>query len=451
MVETLLDLTPEGEIGPKLAEKWEVSPCVTVFTLTLRRGIRFHDGEPLNAEAVKVNFERRLDPKAATPMRFLVAPIKSVTVVDEYTVRMETTKPFAAMLGNLTHTTNSIQSPAALKASWDKPLPKPVGTGPFIMKERIPGDRVTMVRNENYWGEKAKLDEVVWRVIPDDAARMVALEAGEVHVAVRVPPLDIPRLEADPEIYVDHTSSIRTIYIGFNTLVEPFDDIRVRQALNYAVNKEAIVKYVLGGVGRVSDAPISPGIFGYHPIMTYEYNPEKAKALLAEAGYPDGFEIAMHFSPGRYYMDAPVVTAAVADLLKVGVKVEIITMEWGTFLPFIIRPAAEAEHKMFLLGWGCITGDADYGLFPLFRSEERFNLAFYKNERVDELLTLGRTTADPEVRKSAYKEAMAIIMDEAPWLFLHSESQATGIRANVKDLWVHPTERVMAHTAWIGR
>lgn len=453
MVETLLKMTPEGEIVPHLAEKWEVSAEATVFTLTLRKGIKFHDGEALNAEAVKVNFDRRLDPEAATAMGFLVAPIKTVSVVDEYTVKIETTEPCGAMLATLTHSTNGIQSPAALKASWDKPLPKTVGTGPFVFEEWLPGEKLTMVRNEDYWGEKAKLSELVFKVIPDDAARVVALETGEVDVIVRIPPLDIPRLEADPEIYIDNTASVRTIFIGFNILMEPFGDKRVRQALNYAVDKEAIVKYMLGGIGRVSDAPISPGIFGYHSTMTYEYNPEKAKALLAEAGYPDGFETTLHPAVGRYYMDVSVATAVAADLLKVGVKADIKMMDWATYIGFVLREPDVAEHKMYLLGWGTITGDADYGLFPMFHSEEvrpiGFNLGVYKNEKVDELLEIGRKTADPELRKSAYKEAIAIIMDDAPWLFLHSESQITGIRANVKGLVVHPTERVMAHNAWI--
>ncbi|MEW6375816.1 MAG: ABC transporter substrate-binding protein, partial [Thermodesulfobacteriota bacterium] len=167
-------------------------------------------------------------------------------------------------------------------------MTKPVGTGPFMFKEWVPGNKFVMVRNENYWGKKPLLQEVTWRVIPDDASRVVALETGEVHVAVRIPPFDIPRLKANPKLSVIGAPSVRTIFLGFNALKEPFHDKRVRQALNYAVNKEAIVKHMLGGVGRVSDAPISPGIFGYTPIKTYEYSVEKAKALLAEAGFPKG-------------------------------------------------------------------------------------------------------------------------------------------------------------------
>ncbi len=453
MVEPLLELTPKGEIVPRLVEKWEVSADATEYTLKLKKGIKFHDGQPFNAEAVKVNFDRRLDPKAATKFGFLVAPIASVAVADEFTVKIKTKVPFAALLSNLTHQANGMQSPAALKASWEKPLTKPVGTGPFMFKEWVPGNRFVMVRNDAYYGVKPLLSEVTFRVIPDDASRVVALETGEVHVAVRIPPFDIPRLKANPKIGIIHSPSVRTIYLGFNALKEPLNDKRVRQALNYAVNKQAIVKHVLGGVGRVSDAPVSPGIFGYASIQTYEHNVEKAKALLAEAGFPKGFETTLHPAVGRYYMDASVATAVAADLLKIGVKADIKMMEWGTYLPYILREKEVVDHKIYMLGWGCVTGDADYGLYTLFHSGEwpkkGMNASFFKNEKLDQLLEAARSTANPDERKKLYKEAMTLIMDEAPWLFLHSEAQVVGARANVKGLIVHPTERVIAKEAKI--
>lgn len=453
MVESLLELTPKGEIVPRLVEKWEISPDATEFTLRLRKGIKFHDGAPFNAEAVKVNFDRLLDPKVAIRYRFLVAPISTVTVADEFTVKIKTKSPFAALVSNLTHQATGIQSPESIKASWDKAVTKPVGTGAFLFKEWVPGNKFVMARNDNYWGKKPLLEEVTWRVIPDDASRVVALETGEVHAAVRIPPFDIPRLKANPKLTVMDAASVRTIYLGFNALKEPFQDKRVRQAINYAVNKEGIVKHVLGGVGRVSDAAVSPGIFGYAPIKTYEYNIEKAKALLAEAGFPKGFETTLHPAVGRYYMDASVCTAVAADLLKVGIRAEIKMMEWGTYLPSILREKDQVEHKIYMLGWGCVTGDADYGLYTLFHSGEwpkkGMNASFFKNEKLDQLLDGARSTANPEERKRLYKEALTLIHDEAPWLFLHSEVQMVGVRANVKGIIVHPTERVIAKEAWI--
>jgi peptide/nickel transport system substrate-binding protein len=453
MVEPLLELTPKGEIAPKLAEKWEVSADATEFTLRLKKGIKFHDGQPFNAEAVKANFDRRLDFNAATKLYFLVAQIASVTVVNEHTVKIKTKVPFAPLLSNLTYPTNGIQSPAALKRSWDKPLIMPIGTGPFIFKEWAPGNRLVMVRNDNYWGINPALSEVTFRVIPDDASRVAALEKGEVHVAVKIPPSHLPRLKADSKIRIITSPSARTIYLGFNCSKEPFADKRIRQALNYAVNKEAIVEHVLDGAGRVSDAPISPVISGYVPIKTYEHSVEKAKALLTEAGFPEGFETTLHSPSGRYDKDGSLATAVAADLLKVGVKAKIKLMDWETYIPFIIRDQEEAEHRLYVLGWSTLTGDADYGLYPLFYSGEwarkGTNASFFKNEKLDQLLDTARGTAHPNERKKLYKEAMTLIVEEAPWIFLYSEIEMAGVRSNVKDILLQPTEGVIANQARI--
>jgi ABC-type transport system substrate-binding protein len=329
----------------------------------------------------------------------------------------------------------------------------PIGTGPFIFKEWVPGNRVVVVRNDNYWGMSPTLSEVTFRVIPDDASRVVALEKGEVHVAVQIPPSDIPRLNANPRIKIITTPSARTIYIGLNCLKEPFTDKRIRQALNYAVNKEAILEHVLGGAGRLSDAPISPGIFGYAPTKTYGYSVEKAKALLAEAGFPEGFETTLHSPVGRYYRDDLVASAVAADLQKVGVKVEIKRMDWDSYIPFIFKEKEVAEHILYLLGWSTVTGDADYGLYTLFDSAEwprkGMNFSFFKNEKVDQLLNAARGTGNSGERKKLYKEAMKVIAEEAPWIFLYSETQATGVRTNVKDIVVHPIKSVIATQATV--
>lgn len=453
MVEPLFELTPNGEISPKLAEKWEVSPDATEFTLKLKKGIKFHDGQPFNAEAVKVNFDRRLDFKAATKLYFLVAQIASVTVVNEYTVKIKTKVPFAPLLSNLTYLTNGIQSPAALKRSWDRPMLMPVGTGPFIFKEWAPGSRVVMVRNDNYWATQPALSEVTFRVISEDVSRVAALEKGDVHVAIKIPPPDVPRLKANSKINILTIPSARIIHIGINCLREPFTDRRVRQALNYAVNKEAIVEHILHGAGRVSDAPVSPVIFGYTPIQTYEYNIEKAKALLTDAGFPEGFETTLHVPSGRYYKDVSVGTAVATDLLRVGVKAEVKMMDWETYIPFILRDPEAADHSLYVLGWSTLTGDPDYGLYPLFYSGEwprkGTNASFFKNQKVDQLLDTARSTANPNERRKLYKEAMTLIVEEAPWIFLYSEIEMTGVRTNIKDIMVQPSEKVILKQAKI--
>jgi len=459
ITETLFELTPDGRIVPHLVQSYEVSEDGLVWTLHLRQGIRFHDGTPFNAAAVKYNLERILDPANAVTFRFLISPITSVDVVDEDTVRLTTAAPFAPILAHLTHSSIGMLSPAALERYGEDIARNPVGTGPFRLKEWVRNDRIVLERNPDYWGEPPQIDEIVFRVVPEDGARMLMVQTGEADVAVRVPPDMVSVLERDPNVNVVFTPSVRTIYIGFNTYQRPdrpknpFTDRRVRQAFNYAVDNAAINEFILGGMGRPSDAPIAPGIFGYAAIGGYEYNPEKARQLLAEAGYPNGFRVQFYSPSGRYLKDLEVAEAVQAQLAEVGIQAEIVTLEWATYLDVTNRPPDENEVPMFLLGWGTVTGDADYGLYPLFHSSQWVptgsNRAFYSNPRVDELLDMARTTPDEAVRRAAYREAMQIIMEDAPWLFLHAETQITAIRTNVEGVIVHPTERIIASHARI--
>src|SRR5690606_11594453 len=370
ITETLFELTPDGRIVPHLVQSYEVSEDGLVWTMHLRHGIRFHDGTPFNAAAVRYNLERILDPANAVTFRFLISPVTSVDVVDEDTVRLTTAAPFAPILAHLTHSSIGMLSPAALERYGEDIARNPVGT-----------------------------------------------------------------------------------YQRADRPKNPFTDARVRQAFDYAVDNAAINEFILGGMGRPSDAPIAPGIFGYAALGGYEYNPEKARQLLAEAGYPNGFRVRFYSPSGRYLKDLEVAEAVQAQLAGVGIQAEIVTLEWATYLDVTNRPADENEVPMFLLGWGTVTGDADYGLYPLFHSSQWVptgsNRAFYSNPRVDGLLDMARTTPDEAVRRAAYREAMQIIMEDAPWLFLHAETQITAIRTNVEGVIVHPTERIIASHARI--
>lgn len=217
---------------------------------------------------------------------------------------------------------------------------------------------------------------------------------------MRVPPLDAPRVDAHSDIDVVEVPSVRTIYIGFNNQRKPYTDPRVRQAINYAVDKQAIVEHILGGMGRVSDAPIAPLIFGYAAQEPYPYDPERARQLLAEAGYPDGFKTTLYHPTGRYLMDAAIAEAVQSYLLDVGIEVELVTMEWAAYIAFTRKPLEESELEMYLLGWGCVTMDADYGLYPLFHSSQWVptgpHRGFYRNPEVDALLDQARAVADPD-------------------------------------------------------
>jgi peptide/nickel transport system substrate-binding protein len=461
VVETLFHLTPEGKVEPLLAESYRLAPDGRSMTIRLRRGVRFHDGTPLDAQAVKWNFDFFLNPENRIPFRtILLGAVSAVEVVDRYTVRLVLSRPFVPLLIHLTHNFLGIHSPAAVERAGGMRPPTgepygraPVGTGPYRFKEWVRGDRIVLERNPDYWGTPPLLDHIVWRVIPDAGARVLALEAGQIDVAVRIPPRETARLSVNRALRVDRTGSVRTIFIGLNAQRRPFNDVRVRQAVNYAVNKRAIVQTILGGAARVSDAPISPGVWGYAPIMTYPQDVAKARQLLAEAGYPGGLTVTLHHPTGRYVEDAPVAAAVQAQLREAGITARLVTMEWATYLSVTNRPVDQTDIEMFMLGWGTVTGDADYGLYSLFHSSQwapaGFNRSFYKNAQVDELLDQARSEINAEKRAAMYRQAMQIIMQDAAWLFLHSESQITGIRRRVQGLLVHPTERIVAWSAWL--
>jgi peptide/nickel transport system substrate-binding protein len=467
VAETLYRLTPEGRIVPLLAEAMPtLSPDARTMTIPLRRGIRFHDGTPFNAAAVKWNFDFILNPDNRAPFRaILLGEVASVDAVDAHTVRLNLRRPFVPLLAHLTHDFLAIHSPTAVERAGGMRPPtgepygrQPVGTGPFRFREWVRGDRIVLERNPDYWGErKPLLDQIVFRVIPDDGARVLALEGGHIHVAVRVPPRETTRLALNRALRVDRTSSVRTIYLAFNNQRPPFTDVRVRQAFNYAVNKRAIVQTVLGGAARVSDAPISPGIVGYSAIQPggWPHDVARARQLLAEAGHGGGLNVTILHPTGRYVQDALVTAAVQAQLRAAGINARLQTMEWAAYLAFTNQPVDRTPVEMFMLGWGTVTGDADYGLFSLFHGTQwapaGFNRFFYRNPDVDRLLDEARGITDPARRAATYRRAMEIIWRDAPWLFLYSESQVTAVRREVEELLVHPTERVVAFNAWLRR
>ena len=454
VTETLIYLDVDGTLRPGLAEAWEVSPDNLVWTLRLRRGVKFHDGTPFNAEAAKFNLERFLNPDNRAPFRFLIAHITKVEVADQYTLRLHLDAPFAPLLAHLSHAFIGFVSPASVKAlPAGGVVEEPVGTGPFIFENWTRGEQIVLRRNPDYWGGAPTLETVTFRFVPEDASRLVMLEAGEVHAIMRVPPKDVPRLQGDPNIKIVKADSVRVIYIGFNTQVPPFNDKRVRQALNYAIDKQAIVDAILEGAGAVSTAPIVPAVFGYHTVGPYPFDPARARQLLAEAGFPQGFKATMHHPSGRYMMDVAIAESIQSMLREVGVEVELITMEWAAYLAFLRKPPAEAGHQMFLLGWGCVTGDADYGVYPLLHSSQwppvGWGVSYFKDERADALMDQARITPDPVQRKALYRDALAIIWEGAPWIFLHNELQINGVRANVRGLIHHPLETIFAWGARI--
>lgn len=445
--QTLFYMNTEGELEPLLAEKIEPGDEPQTFILTLRQGIQFSDGTPFNAEAVKANLDWVLNTDNAAPFRFLIDRIQEVVVIDDYTVQINLNSDFAPLAAHLSHGALAMISPAALEQGSEFLASNAIGTGPYLLSNWARAESVTLERNPDYWGEAPKIDTLVFQVITEDGARLVALESGTVDIAVRVPPAEAARLAANPNIDIITTPGLRTIYIFFNVTAEPFDDVRVRQAVNYAVDVQSIVTNLFDDAALVSQAPFASPIFGYSQQTPYARDLDKARELLAEAGVAEGTTVVLYHPTGRYIQDALVADAIRAQLREVGLNVELRTLEWTQYVPFVRAEAPDNQVQFAMLGWGTPTMDADYALYALFHSSQippGFNGAFYQNPEVDALLDEARTNPDPAAREAAYAEAIALIWNDAPWLFLYSEIQLTAVRTNVEGFVVHPNERLIA-------
>jgi peptide/nickel transport system substrate-binding protein len=444
--ETLIEFGEQDtEIHPGLAESWENTEDGLKYTLKLRKGVKFHDGTDFNAEAVVYNFNRW---KAGNEEQFYYYhsqfgdTIKEVVAVDDYTVEFHLNRPLAPFYKNLAMPVFGIASPAAIEKYGEKFMENPVGTGPFKFKEWKRNDHITLVKNENYWKKGLpKLDQVIFRAIPENSARLNALTAGEVDLIDGVNFSDIPTIEGNPNLQVFYRPSMNVAYLGLTSTRGPLKDKRVRQALNYAVDKKALIDAFYSGAAEPAVNPMPPVIAGYNDkVQDYEYNPEKAKELLKEAGYPDGFEMELWAMPvPRPYMPdgQKVAEALQANFEAIGVKAKIVTYEWGTYL----EKARNGEADTFLLGWTGDNGDADNFLYVLLDQDSigSNNYTYYKNQEVHDLLIEAQSSPDQAKREELYKKAQEIIKEDAPWIPLVHSKPALAGKKTVTNYKPHPT------------
>jgi peptide/nickel transport system substrate-binding protein len=414
----LTEYAEDGSVVGSLAEEFN-SVDETTWEFKLRQGVKFHDGSDFTAEAVKMSLERLIDPEFASPRAVVLNMITEVTVVDDHTVQIKTAEPFAPLPAHLAHNAGSIIAPSAIEDENNggkKVDENPVGTGPFKFDSWNRGAEIKFVRNDEYWGEKAKLDSIVFKVIPEQATRVAMLETGEAHVML-VGSSDVELVEGIEGVELDRVKGTRMDYVGFNIQKEPFDDVKVRQAVAMAINKKDIVDGILAGQGDAAVGPLAPTVVGNsQDLKPLDFDVEAAKKLLAEAGLPDGFKTSLYVNEGSKER-ADIAELVQAQLGEIGIDVSIETIEWGAFL----EKTAAGEHEMFVLGWTTVTGDADYGLYALFHSSMHGNpgnRSFYTNEKVDELLDQGRTSTDQDERNTAYAEVSQILIDEAPMVYL---------------------------------
>ncbi|MFP1983137.1 glutathione ABC transporter substrate-binding protein GsiB [Lonsdalea quercina] len=432
----LFGFDKEMKLTNVLAESYQASPDGKVYTIKLRPGVKFHDGSDFNAEAVKVNFDRASNPGNHLKRYNLFKSIASTEVVDPLTVKITLKTPFSAFVNNLAHPAAVIISPAALKQYGKEIGFHPVGTGPYRFVTWNQTDFVKVEKFAGYWQSGLpKLDSITWRPIVDNNTRAALLQTGEAQFAYPIPFEQAKLLEKDKDISLVASPSILHRYISFNVTQKPFDNPKVRQAINYAINKDALIKVAFSGYAVPSEGPLPAGIDYAVQYKPWPYDPAKARELLKEAGYPNGFTTTL-WSSHNHSTAQKVLQFTQQQLAQVGIKVQVTAMDAG-------QRAAEVEGKgvkesgvrMFYTGWSASTGEADWALSPLFSTAAwppaQFNTAFYSNPAVDADLTNALKTTDRAEKQKLYADAQDKIWADAPWAFLVTEKL---VSANSKKL-----------------
>lgn len=454
LFETLFDRAADGQIIGLLATNFDVSDDGLAYTFQLREGVSFHDGTPFDAAAVKYNFERKIELQLPT---WNTIPWSDIIVVDALTLRVELTNPAPHIVPVLSAKTWSMYSPTHAQAVGpDGVRLEGIGTGPFMQREFRPNEVLHLVRNPNYWQAGLPyLDEVIFRVIPDANTRAALLEAGDVDMALGLPIPVTLRLQGNPRFEVLSEISGRQYYVTINNFIEPTNDVRVRQALNHAVDKEGIIAAVFRGVGAsmAENVYLTPTTTGYAPAGVWAYDPERAEALLEEAGWllgRDGVRVkdgqrltlGLYTRRGAVTGDFEIAELVQGMLADVGVEVDLQLFESASFVPAVTVPKEQSVYHMANLTVGTVSGDAEYVVSTFYRCDSEaprlFNRAYYCNAEVDRLSDLSRTMGLVEDRNAVYEEIYDIVFQDAPILQLVNSIEFVPINANLRGVYFEP-------------
>jgi len=455
--------TGTTELQPGLAEKWDVSEDGKTYTFHLRKGVKWQttkDFKPtrtFNADDVVFSFERQLDKNnkyhgvsggsyeyfEGMDMPKLIAKIEKV---DDYTVRFTLTRPEAPFLADLGMDFASILSKEyadnMLKAGTPEKLDlNPVGTGPFVLQQYQKDSRILYKANPDFWGTKPKIDRLVFSITPDASVRYAKLQKGECQVMPYPNPADIASMKKDTKINLMEQPGLNVGYLSFNTEKKPLDNVKVRQALTMAVNKQAIIDAVYQGAGQAAKNLIPPTMWGYNnDVKDYAYDPAKAKELLKEAGMPDGFSIDLWAMPVQrpYNPNARRMAEMVqADWAKIGVKAKIVTFEWGEYL----KRAKASEHQTVMMGWTGDNGDPDNFFATLFScaaAKDGSNYSRWCYKPFEDLIQPARAEADHNKRIELYKQAQVVMHDQAPALIIAHSTVYEPVSKKVSGYVVDP-------------
>ena len=416
---------------PMLATEWKIVNDTT-WEFKLRRGVKFHNGEPFTAASVKATIDYALDP--ASKSHFATAAywglVKEVQVVDDYTVRFITKQPWPNLVDSASLTNSLIMPAKALKELGPAKLAEtPIGTGPFKFVEWRRDERLVLERNPDYWQGPADVSRVTFRFIPEFSARMAALLSGEIDIMKDVPPHAVDAVEKSGRAKLRATVSSRINYLALvNLKPGPMQDARVRRAMNHAVDVDELITQVLKGRATKMCGPMAPPNSDYAPVECYKHDAARAQALFKEAGVdPKTLNLTLDTPSGRYPLDKDVSLAIAAQLQRLGIKTNVVVNEWGTHLDKIKN---RNTGDMFFLGWGpALHGQGT--MQPLFLADQTYS-SYGNNKTIDEKIARAQTLMDPKARAAAYAELQKLVRDEAPWVFLWQQHDLYGVAQSVE-------------------
>jgi dipeptide transport system substrate-binding protein len=456
------------KVVPGLAEKWTISDDGTVYTFNLRKGVKWHTSRTFkptrdfNADDVLFSIDRqwkqdhpyfKVTSQNHSYFDDMAMPklLKSVEKVDDYTIKITLNQPEAPFLADLAMPFAAIQSKeyadAMLKAGTPEKIDQdPIGTGPFSLLQYQKDAVVRYRAFPEYWGGKAKIDDLVYSITPDASVRWAKVQKGECHLMPYPNPADIDTIKKDPNVTLMEQPGLNVGYLAFQTTKKPFDDVRVRKAISMAINKQAIIDAVYLSSGVAAKNPIPPTMWSYNDAVKDDpYDPAAAKKLLAEAGFPNGLETDLWAMPVQrpYNPNARRIAELMqADLAKIGVKAEIKSFEWGEY-----RKRLQAgEHQMGMLGWTGDNGDPDNFLHSLLgcasaQSVSGANIAKFCNKQFDDLVIKAKRISDQGERTKLYEQAQVVFKEQAPWFTIAHAVQLKPVRKEVIDFKLSPFGR----------
>lgn len=440
--EGLVGFDKDMKVIPVLAEKWEASDDAKTFTFHLRKGIKFHTGEDLNAAAVKKTFLRVADPANKLKKNSLFNNIASIDTPDDYTVVFHLKDAFGAMLYNFAHPAGKVIAPSGLDKGKDELAKNPkYGTGPFIFKEWVANDHIVVTKNANYWNKDgaAKVESITFKPIAESGTRVNGLKAGDLDFVLPLPGVDAQALQKDAKVKVNAVPSIYAFYMAMNVTKKPFDNVKVREALNLAIDREALRKGVLRGFAEPMTSVLAPQVAFYvKQGDEIKRDVAKAKQLLQEGGYT-GTEVEIWHSNATERKD--VAAAIVQQLAEVGFKAKSVPMDNATLSTNLWTQDKENNKvQLYLGGWSTSTGDADWAIRPLLDGQSAppfsYNVGFYNNPKVNQLIADGLKTADATKRANIYADLQKEIWQDKPWVFLYVPHNVWGTGANVDGAYV---------------